>query len=108
MDGNILADANCTYNGRDTVVTLLAESPSGSEVVIDLGVNPQLTVRDYSETIGKLLLGFQTTIELKDRMWEIIQAKQPTTVKASRLLSLSLDKVFLGPILELLLADSRS
>lgn len=102
-----VAEASCTNEGRDTVVTLPAGLPSTAKVVIELGPDPQLSVLDHAETISRLLLDFQTSFDTKDRIWEIVKAEQPTIVKVGRLLSLDLDEVIVGPILELLMADSR-
>ena len=108
INNKIVAEASCNNGGRDTIVSLPAGLPSTANIFINLGTTPQLAVCDDVETISQLLLDFQTTFAMKDTIWEIVHAEQPTTVKASRLLSLVIDKVFIGPIMELLLADSRS
>jgi len=79
-----------------------------SKVSIGLGLDPQLAVNDHAETINRLLLDLQIPFYLKDRIWEIVQAGRPRTVKIGGLLSLEIEEVFKGPLLELLLADSRS
>ena len=107
----VVFDAECVWRPQSRLLSLRdrrKRETAAVKVFIDLGPDPQLAVHDHAETMSQLLLDYQTTFHLKDRIWEIIQAKQPTTVKAGRLLSLDLDQVFLGPILELLLADSRS
>ena len=45
----------------------------------------------------------------KDPVWTAATAKNvPAGIRASRVLSTGLDEEFLGPVCELLLADSRS
>ncbi|KAK8061613.1 hypothetical protein PG994_007979 [Apiospora phragmitis] len=91
-----------------TVAEVPALSSATSEITVDVGPNPQLSVIDPRPSLSQLINDFQTDFYTKDRLWEIIESKQPTTVKASRLLSLGLDEAFYGPVAELLLADSRS
>nr|POE62868.1 alpha-xylosidase [Quercus suber] len=105
--------AECTIESRDhyadTVVNLKpAELPANSRITIDLGQEPRLDIHNHTQSISQLLLDYQTAFRSKDRIWEIIQTSQPTTVKVGRLLSLGLHEAFVGPIVELLLADSRT
>jgi len=58
--------------------------------------------------VTDFIIGFQIENKLKDKIWEVIRATQPTTVKTGRLLGLGLDEALLGPFVELLLSDSRS
>jgi len=108
MDDKSVAGATYINDGRDTLVSLPAGLPSASQVILDLGPDPQLAVRDHRKAISRLLLDFQMPFSMKDRIWEIVEAEQPATVEVGRFLSLSLDEILLGPISELLLADSRS
>ena len=107
IGNEVVADAICASSGNDTVVSLPARMPAKSKIAIELGPDPQLAVHDHTENIRRLLLDFQNEFKVNDRIWEIMQAGQATTVKVGRLLSLDLDSVFLGLILELLPADSR-
>lgn len=93
------------HNGTGTVVRVTPKA--NTKAVIEIGPNPQLTVHDHTETISQLLRDYQTGINVKDKIWDIIQTDQPTTVKIGALFSLGLEEPFLGPIIELLLADSR-
>lgn len=102
--------AECQVDGNDTVVSLKAFNSSlegSAKVCIYIGADPQLTIMDHTETIDRLLQDFQIKFLQKDRIWEIVQADQPKTVKVGRLLSLEIEDALRGPILELLLADSR-
>jgi hypothetical protein len=80
---------------------------SESVITIELGHNPQLSIVDHSQNISDLLLDFQIEFAVKDKIWEIIKSEQPKTTKIARLLSLDLEDEILGPLAELLLADSR-
>lgn len=90
------------------VIAVSKKLHDGNQFGILLGPNPQLTVLDHSQTISDLLLDFQISPWDKDKIWRIIESSQATTVKLGRLLGLGLDEVLIGPIVELLLADSRS
>ena len=43
----------------------------------------------------------------KEKVWGVVKSSQPTAVKVGQLMSLGLDQELLGPVMELLLADSR-
>lgn len=77
-------------------------------VAIELGADPQLDILGHATVLGETLNDFQIGFHIKDRMWEIIQSTQCSTGKAGRLLSLGLEEAICGPVLELLLAESRS
>lgn len=96
----------CYHVGSDTVLSL-KRLEANTNVTIDLGADPQLLVHDHMESFNRLLLDFQSEFYFKNKIWEIIGKDQPTAVKAGSLLSLDIDQVFKGPILELLLADGR-
>ena len=82
--------------------------PSGSgDVVISLGDNPQLSVLDPLKRIQDLILDYQMDMWTKEKLWGVVKAAQPTAVKVGRLMSLGLDEELLGPVMELLMADSR-
>ncbi|KAM5350550.1 hypothetical protein ACJ41O_007055 [Fusarium nematophilum] len=89
------------------VVRIPKLSGNSGPMVVDLGENPQLSVLDASQRIRGFIQDFQMEMPFKDRVWGIIQSSQSTAVKIGRLMSLGLDEELLGPILELLLADSR-
>ncbi|KAK7961982.1 uncharacterized protein PG986_002807 [Apiospora aurea] len=96
-----------TGHRRSTVVEVPGTFSPTSEITVDIGPDPQLSVIDPGPALEQLISDFQTGFHAKDRIWEIIQSKQPVGVKASRLLSLGLEEAFYGPVAELLLADSR-
>jgi hypothetical protein len=111
IDATPSSQAKCTteYTSTipNTVVKVPATSNPDNEIVVELVSDPQLAIIDYSERIFDLIRDFQISNLLKDSIWGIVKASQPTTVKMARLISLGLERSWIGPITELLLADSR-
>lgn len=87
-------------------VTETAAKQAGT-FTVSIGKDPQLNIVNHSAKIRRLLLDFQIDFGLKDRIFSITESKQPVAVKVGRLLSLGLESAISGPIVELLLADSR-
>ncbi|KZF19082.1 glycoside hydrolase family 31 protein [Xylona heveae TC161] len=96
--------------------SLLVQFPSGSarsgntyEIAIELGPNPQLSVIDHKPRIEHLIMGYQTEFKVKDQLWEVVEnlGKRALNVTVARLMALGYDEGIIGPIAELLLADSR-
>ncbi|OJJ50766.1 hypothetical protein ASPZODRAFT_126696 [Penicilliopsis zonata CBS 506.65] len=79
-------------------------------ISIELGPDPQLAIIDATPRIEHLLMTYQIEYTAKDRIWEIVQSAKanPINVTVSRLMGLGHEEAIVGPILELLLADSRS
>lgn len=80
---------------------------TSDHVVIDLGPDPQLAVVDHSRRLKEMLRDFQMPFRTKDKLWSILESSQPTAAKIGRILALGLDRPVFGPLLELLLADTR-
>jgi len=91
-----------------TVVTLPAITALESSIALELGPNPLLSVLNHTSAISAMLEDFQLEIFTKNDIWEVVRASQPVTVKVGRLLSLGLEDVLVGPLVELLLSDSRA
>jgi len=89
------------------LVVRIPQAPPGATVVVDLGENPQLSMLDPTPRIRDMLMGFQIDMALKDRVWQVTRAARPTAVKMAQLATLGADEEVLGPVVELLLADSR-
>jgi alpha-glucosidase (family GH31 glycosyl hydrolase) len=108
VDGSV---TQCTIEATNYLPSILVKVPAVSEpnsmITIELGPDPQLAIIDPTQTISDLLLGFQIDFDTKDKIWEIIETKQPSTIKIARLLSLGLEEEVFGPLAELLLSDSR-
>jgi len=75
--------------------------------VLDLGPNPELSVLDLSSRIRDYILDLQVDMGLKDRIWGIVSSKTYSTAsKVARLTGLGEDEAVVGPIVEMLVADS--
>ena len=86
----------------------LSNIPLSQEVIIKIGKNPQLDVLDPQEHIHDMLNGFQCMFDTKDKLYECIQTDGlSVAARSSRLLALGVDENLVGPVFELLLADSR-
>ncbi|KIW01961.1 uncharacterized protein PV09_06798 [Verruconis gallopava] len=105
---NIEIEIGYTGDVPCTVVKVPKAISSETEIEINLGQTPHLNVWDHTKAISDLILDYQIEFSTKDRIWEIIEAKQPKQTKIARLISLGLDYTLIGPIMELLLADSRN
>jgi hypothetical protein len=90
------------------VIKILATANAQSSITIELGPNPQLVVVDNTMIMSDMLIDPQIPFKVKDRIWEILFTTQSTAIKMGALLSLGLEEEVLGPLAELLLADSRS
>ncbi|KAJ9664860.1 hypothetical protein H2201_005081 [Coniosporium apollinis] len=89
------------------VVTLPPVS-SENEITIDLGEDPQLDVLDIRAPVHRIVNDYQCVFGKKDRMWAAIKEEGlPLSLRVSRLRAIGMNEKFLGPICELLLADSR-
>ncbi|KAK8131963.1 hypothetical protein PG999_000136 [Apiospora kogelbergensis] len=112
INGDLVSPAPKTIENNQGMMAIDLKIPAVqdpmSEIIVDVGPNPQLAVLDHTPVLGRLVNDFQTDFGNKDRIWDIIESKQPTAAKVSRLLSLGTDEIFYGPVAELLLADSRT
>lgn len=111
FDGSVSKKAKCSaeYSSgvQCTVVQLPTHLEQSKKATIELGASPSLTILDHSTKLIEMLYDFQIEFETKDRIWEIVQTTQSPAVKVGRILSLGLEETIYGPVLELLLADSR-
>ncbi|KAF7504087.1 hypothetical protein GJ744_002852 [Endocarpon pusillum] len=90
----------CTINITDV--------PSDKEVVIEIGKNPQLDILDIKEPVRSMINGFQCRFDIKDKLFECIKEDGLSiAARSSRLLAVEVDEKLVGPVFELLLADSR-
>jgi alpha-glucosidase (family GH31 glycosyl hydrolase) len=104
FNGEISVDQSvaggCTVNVSDV--------PSSEELVIKIGANPQLDVLDIKEPVRSMINGFQCGFKIKDKLFECIKADGLSiAARSSRLLAVGVGEQLVGPIFELLLADSR-
>ena len=82
-------------------------SGHGGAVSVILGPGPQLGLVDEAQRIEKLLSDYQVDFSVKDKILAIAESGHSSAVKVTELLSLGVDDVYLGPIMEVLTADSR-
>lgn len=107
VSNNTVVSVNTLPRLPSVAVSVSADPGVNDDIVIELGPNPQLGIMNYADTFAKILVDFQIENNLKDMIWEVLKANQPTAVKVGRLLSLELDKAVAGPFMELILSDSR-
>lgn len=80
----------------------------GDVIVVRLGSRPQLDVHSPIAPIMKFLRDAQMDLDLKEEIWKIVSKTTSAMVRVGQLQALELDRAVLYPILENLLADSRS
>lgn len=86
----------------------VSDIPLSHDLVVKVDKNPQLDVLDPQEHVRSMLNGFQCEFETKDKLYECIETDGlSVAARSSRLLALGVDENLIGPIFELLLADSR-
>jgi alpha-glucosidase (family GH31 glycosyl hydrolase) len=89
------------------VVSLPGAVDADSTITVNLGPNPQLSIADHMPIISGLITQYQIEYGIKDKIWNVLKSNQATGVKVGRLMGLGLEKDVLGPLMELLVADSR-
>lgn len=105
-DFNAEVHIDRSLNGGCTIN--LADAPSSKELVINIGQNPQLEVLDIKEAVQSMIDGFQCKFSIKDKLYECIKEDGLSiAARTSQLLAIGVDAELVGPIFELLLADSR-
>lgn len=79
-------------------------------IIIDLGANPQLSVIDHRAQLERLIMNYQIEFQKKNKLWDVVERFEgrPLNVTIGNLTALGYDEAIVGPIAELLLADSRS
>jgi hypothetical protein len=124
VNGEISKDAEVEIQLYPQLPSLVVQLPAlegGSDIEIHVGKNPQLSIFDVKARLFRLMLDFQTPFYIKDHIWNVIDAEYvpfgsakggaqhhtPFTVNVGQLLALGLDEAVIGPVCELLLADSR-
>ena len=91
------------------VVKVPALSETKYELSVLLGPDPQIRAGSFLQRLHRMLLDYQVNFALKDRIWATASAEKVlVALKVGQLMTLSIDDPLLGPVLELLLADSRA
>ncbi|KAL3435097.1 glycosyl hydrolases family 31-domain-containing protein [Aspergillus tetrazonus] len=77
-------------------------------ITISLGPDPQLEVFDHTARLEELIRGYQAEVKMKDQLWNAIEeGKGRPLCIISSLLALGYDEAIVGPLVELIAADSR-
>lgn len=87
----------------------ISRGKAGLDITVQFSrQDPQLAVFDIEPRINQLLLDYQTDFSTKDAIWRIAVEKEASLAsRVGELVSLGAGQNIIGPILELLVADSR-
>jgi hypothetical protein len=124
INGDVSKEVEVEVQVYPQLPSLVVKAPAlqeKSDIEIQLGKDPQLSIFDVKARLFRLMLDFQVPFHIKDQVWNIIDAEYvpfaaakgaakhhtPFTVNVGQLLALGLDEAVIGPVCELLLADSR-
>ncbi|TLD21813.1 glycoside hydrolase family protein [Venturia nashicola] len=102
------ADAEVSITSNPTPSLTVKIPPTTDKITINLGSDPQLAVLDNTNPVSDILVNYQININIKDEIWKVLTAEQATVTKIGRLLSLGLEEALVGPLVEYLVADSRT
>ncbi|KAL4988106.1 glycosyl hydrolases family 31-domain-containing protein [Aspergillus falconensis] len=115
VDGSDLTDEGVDVQlGRYCNMPCLSVYFSGFDsllpttITIRLGPNPQLGVLDPTARLEELIRGYQIEVRMKDQLWNAIEEEKGHPLSMiSSLLALGYDEAIVGPLIELIAADSR-
>lgn len=110
VDGKSCSDAETQIRSHPWPTRSFVTVPkvsSDSKIEIHLGLDPQLAVVDSLQRINELILDFQISVHAKDDIYAAVNSERRASSKLATLLGLGLDADVLGPVAELLSADSR-
>ncbi|KAK8088774.1 hypothetical protein PG997_003735 [Apiospora hydei] len=106
ISASLTEDYTRSFNG-DTIS--VSDVPAASQIVVELGPNPQLAVNDPMSLIEPILTEAQNEYEVKDAVWDVVSATKVSTVdKLGQLQTLDIDEDLRLAVTEYLIADSRS
>lgn len=97
------AEAKEVENG---IVVHVGKVPSNTKATIQLGPKPKLAQNDVEAFIRPILADAQIKFGLKEDIWQIVEAKVPSSRKVSSLHALDMDENLRNAVLEYVLADS--
>ncbi|KAF2868497.1 glycosyl hydrolases family 31-domain-containing protein [Massariosphaeria phaeospora] len=83
--------------------------PTSNSLVIELtsGAGPQLDVLDPAKKIYPIIDAANMNYDLKWSIWNVVNSREPLSIRVGRLQTMNLRKELLDVMLELLLADTR-
>ena len=115
------AEVYIDHSPPSLIVKLTGLADEKASIDIHLGKGPALGVFDFKARLFALLLDYQIDFSVKDKIWGVVEKdhsalglpKEVTEevqvgVKIGQLLALGLGEEIVGPVVELLIADSRA
>lgn len=105
-----IVDVYSYPKGQNLNVRCPYESDERYVITIELGRRPQLSSMDHIPRIEAMIMDYQIEFQMKNKLWDAVQGfhDRPLNVTIGRLTALGYDEAIVGPILELVLADSRT
>ncbi|KAB8072623.1 putative alpha-xylosidase [Aspergillus leporis] len=106
-------DSTVTVVSYPDTPSLLVQCPFVSNdqysLAIHLGPNPEMSVIHHKARLERLIMDYQIEFQMKNKLWEVVELSEerPPNVTIANLMALGYDEAIVGPIAELLLADSR-
>ncbi|KAJ5652257.1 hypothetical protein N7507_009683 [Penicillium longicatenatum] len=106
-----IGDKRCIVNGQNLENGFfldLGSHPESTHIKVKLESHPTLMVNRLEPQIIDFLRGAQIEMDLKDNIRKVVERPISRLLQIGDLHALGLDSLLLNPILEFLLADSRS
>lgn len=106
ISASLTEDYTRPFSGNTISVS---DVPAESQVVVELGPNPQLAINDPVSLIEPILNEAQNDYEVKDAVWDVVSAKKSSAVdKLGQIQTLDIDEDLRLAVTEYLIADRRS
>ncbi|KAK8049865.1 glycoside hydrolase [Apiospora phragmitis] len=106
ISASLTEDYTRPFSGNTISVS---DVPAESQVIVDLGPNPQLAINDPVSLIEPILNEAQNDYEVKDAVWDVVSATKVSALdKLGQLQTLDIDEDLRLAVTEYLIADSRS
>jgi hypothetical protein len=111
IDGNLSTEVGLHIEKLPCLPGITVQLPNipeaSSTIRVELGENPHMAILDPTPLLGDLIEGFQISNHAKDRIWDVVSGAQPAIVNVGGLLSLKLDDLILGALIELIMSSSE-
>ncbi|KAK8055978.1 hypothetical protein PG993_001205 [Apiospora rasikravindrae] len=106
ISASLTEDYTRPFSGNTISVS---DVPAASQIVVELGPNPQLAINDPVSLIEPFLTEAQNEYDVKDAVWDVVSATKVSTLdKLGQLQTLDIDEDLRLAVTEYLVADSRS
>lgn len=99
--------SHTSYPDPPATIISLGSIEKDTDLIIELGAEPQLVQYEEKEHISSIILNFQIEFSIKDQIWKIVNQSHAAGIKAASLMALKLPDYISEPIVEILCADSR-